>query len=43
MRALAEVCIKRPVFAVMLIAALVVVGAVAFSKLVTKPTGSGCI
>ena len=33
MRALAEVCIKRPVFAVMLIAALVVVGAVAFSKL----------
>lgn len=33
MRALAEVCIRRPVFAVMLIAALVVVGAVAFSKL----------
>lgn len=33
MRTLAEICIKRPVFAVMLIAALVVVGAVAFTKL----------
>ncbi|XVJ59100.1 MAG: efflux RND transporter permease subunit [Tepidisphaera sp.] len=33
MRTLAEICIKRPVFAVMLIAAMVVVGSVAFSKL----------
>lgn len=33
MRALAEVCIKRPVFAVMLIAAMVVIGMVAFTKL----------
>ncbi len=33
MRGLAEVCIRRPVFAVMLIAAMVVVGVVAFNKL----------
>ncbi len=33
MQALAEVCIRRPVFAVMLIAAMVVVGSVAFTKL----------
>lgn len=33
MRTLAEVCIKRPVFAVMLILALVVVGATAFTNL----------
>jgi hydrophobic/amphiphilic exporter-1 (mainly G- bacteria), HAE1 family len=33
MKSLAEVCIRRPVFAVMLIAALVVVGSVAFEKL----------
>ncbi len=33
MRRLAEVCIQRPVFAVMLIMALVVVGAVAFQNL----------
>lgn len=33
MRGLADVCIRRPVFAVMLIAAMVVVGAVAFGKL----------
>ncbi len=33
MRTLAEVCIRRPVFAVMLIAAMVVVGGVAFTRL----------
>jgi hydrophobic/amphiphilic exporter-1 (mainly G- bacteria), HAE1 family len=33
MRLLAETCIRRPVFAVMLIAAMVVVGSVAFHKL----------
>lgn len=33
MKMLADVCIRRPVFAVMLIAAMVVVGSVAFSKL----------
>ncbi len=33
MKGLAEVCIRRPVFAVMLIAAMVVAGSVAFTKL----------
>lgn len=33
MRRLAQVCIERPVFAVMLIAAMVVVGSVAFTNL----------
>src|SRR5258706_8561017 len=33
MQKLAEVCIQRPIFAVMLILALVVVGAVSYSKL----------
>lgn len=33
MRGLADVCIRRPVFAIMLIAAMVVVGAVAFMNL----------
>src|SRR6188768_398398 len=33
MQKLAEVCVARPVFAVMLILALVVVGAVSYSKL----------
>ncbi len=33
MQKLAEICIKRPVFAAMLVLAMVVVGAVAFSKL----------
>ena len=33
MKMLADVCIRRPVFAVMLIAAIVVIGSVAFTKL----------
>lgn len=33
MKSLADLCIRRPVFAVMLIAAMVVVGSVAFTKL----------
>jgi len=33
MQKLAEVCIRRPIFAVMLIMALVVVGGVSYTKL----------
>ena len=33
MQRLAEVCIKRPIFAAMLILSMVVVGSVAFTKL----------